>query len=388
MYIYKSFLKRLLDITLSLLGLVILSPVFLLTTAALAVANRGSPFFFQERPGRNGSPFKIIKFKSMTDARDKQGELLPDKDRLTKAGAFVRKTSLDEIPQLINILKGDMSLVGPRPLLMQYLPFYTEREQKRHQVRPGVTGLAQVTQRNGLSWDEKLELDIQYVESLSFINDVKIIFKTVFKVLQRKDINVLPSQHGTLLSIARSNRYTLRPLIKEDLVYRVEWINDPRIHSTMNITTPISLDSTNIWFDKVKENKNRIDLVLTHNDIPVAMSGVVINDSNVAESYTFVNPDRKGEGIGSLAQFLRLVYAFDVFGAKEIVSIVDIDNIASRKAVEKFGFTLNEIRKNDLEKNGKLIDRCYYSCTKESFNRYLYGYRIKGHDVHYTHQRR
>lgn len=384
---YQSLLKRPLDLALSLIGFIVLSPLFIVTSIALLCANKGSPFFYQKRPGKNGTTFKIIKFKSMTDERDKDGNLLPDKDRLTKAGVFVRKTSLDEIPQLLNVIKGDMSLVGPRPLLTQYLPFYTEREQKRHDVRPGITGLAQVTQRNGLSWDEKLELDVKYVENLSFANDVKIIFQTVLKVLQRKDVNVLPSQHGTLLSFARANRYVLRPLKQEDLKYRVAWINDSRINTTMNILTPITLEGTLEWFRSIKGNPTRVDLVLTHNDVPVAMSGVSNLENGNVESYTFVDPEKKGQGLGSMAQFLRLAYVFDVFGAERVNSIVDVDNIASRKAVEKFGFLLDETKPNDLEKNGQKIDRCYYSCTPNTFKKHLYGYRIKGDHVHYTHQR-
>lgn len=384
---YKSFFKRLLDLSLALIGFVIASPIFIVTTLALLIANKGSPFFFQARPGKNEKPFKIIKFKSMNDKRDANGNLLPDKDRLTKAGAFVRKTSLDEIPQLINVIKGDMSLVGPRPLLIQYLPYYSDRERMRHQVRPGVTGLAQVTQRNGLSWDEKLELDVQYVENLSFLNDLKIVFSTVLKVLQRKDVNVLPSQHGTLLSIARANHYVLRPLHRDDLEYRVAWLNDTRIHASMNIEIPITLDSTLAWYDSIKSDTTRVDLVLTHNDVPVAMSGVSgFNDGEV-ESYTFVDPEKKGEGLGSLAHFLRLAYVFEVFKVKKVRSVIDADNLASRKSVEKFGFVLDTIKENDLEKNGRTIDRCYYFCIPESFNKHLYGYRIKGDHVYYTHQR-
>ncbi|WP_158210646.1 sugar transferase [Myroides phaeus] len=202
---YKFFLKRVLDFLASFFGLVLLSPIFIIVTIGLFFANQGKPFFFQSRPGKGEKVFKIIKFKSMNDKRDANGNLLPDVDRLTPVGAFVRKTSLDEIPQLINILKGDMSLIGPRPLLVAYLPFYTEREKLRHTVRPGITGLAQVNGRNTINWDERLEFDAKYVESLSFKNDVRIFFQTVKNVVNRKDIVVIPGQLFTRLDIYRKN---------------------------------------------------------------------------------------------------------------------------------------------------------------------------------------
>lgn len=203
---YKNFFKRLIDFTLSLIGLIILSPLFIIVTIALAIANGGKPFFFQPRPGRNEKVFKVIKFKSMNDRKDVNGNLLPDAERMTKAGSFVRKTSLDEIPQLINVLKGDMSLIGPRPLLVQYLPYYTEIEKLRHTVRPGITGLAQVNGRNNLSWDKRLEMDVEYVENISFIDDMKIIIKTFEKVLKREDIVVaLDPKVNVPLHIQRKN---------------------------------------------------------------------------------------------------------------------------------------------------------------------------------------
>ncbi len=202
---YKSFIKRIVDILIALVGLLFLSPIFILVTIGLYIANQGKPFFFQERPGLNEKIFKIIKFKSMNDKKDKDGNLLSDAERLTPVGAFVRKTSLDEIPQLINVLKGDMSLIGPRPLLVRYLPYYKEREKLRHTVRPGITGWAQVNGRNTINWDERLELDAQYVESLSFANDVKILIQTFKNVINRKDIVIIPGQMFTTLDNYRKN---------------------------------------------------------------------------------------------------------------------------------------------------------------------------------------
>jgi undecaprenyl phosphate N,N'-diacetylbacillosamine 1-phosphate transferase len=202
---YKLFFKTLLDRALALIVLLAISPIFLIVMISLMIAYRGNPFFYQKRPGRNERVFTIVKFKSMNDAKDPDGKLLPDKDRLTRIGAFVRKTSLDEIPQLINVLKGDMSLVGPRPLLPHYLPYYTERELIRHSVRPGITGLAQVNGRNNLNWDERLELDAQYVENMSCWNDIKIIFLTVKGVLNRSDIVIIPGEKFTTLDKYREN---------------------------------------------------------------------------------------------------------------------------------------------------------------------------------------
>lgn len=185
---YKLFFKRLLDLVLSVIGFVILFPIFVCIWLILLFVNNGKPFFLQPRPGKNEKIFSIIKFKTMTDKTDEQGKLLPDELRVTKFGTFLRKSSLDEIPQLISIIKGDMSLIGPRPLRVRYLPYYTEAESIRHTVRPGVTGLAQVSGRNLLDWDTRLQKDIEYVNNLSFGLDVQILFKTVLKVLLRKDV--------------------------------------------------------------------------------------------------------------------------------------------------------------------------------------------------------
>lgn len=186
---YKSFFKRLLDFTASIIGFVILSPLVLLVTVSLFFANQGKPFFFQLRPGKNGRIFKIVKFKTMNDKKNGNGKLLPDAERLTKIGSFVRKTSLDEIPQLLNVIKGDMSLIGPRPLLPQYLHLYSDFQNRRHEVKPGITGWAQVNGRNAISWDTKFELDVWYVDHISFVLDVKIIFKTILKVVKSEGIN-------------------------------------------------------------------------------------------------------------------------------------------------------------------------------------------------------
>lgn len=186
---YKSFFKRVIDFILAFFGLILLSPIFILIFVLLCLANQGKPFFFQKRPGKNERFFYIIKFKTMNDRKDIEGNLLPDQERLTKVGSFVRKTSLDEIPQLINVLKGDMSLIGPRPLLPQYIELYNEEQKKRHNVKPGITGWAQINGRNNVTWKKKFELDVWYVSNLSFILDLKIFFKTFEKVFKTEGVN-------------------------------------------------------------------------------------------------------------------------------------------------------------------------------------------------------
>lgn len=185
--IYK-YIKRILDIISSLLAIIILSPLLGVLTVIGAFEMKGNPFFTQERPGKDEKIFKLVKFRTMTNAKDKDGNLLSDADRLTKYGKFLRNTSLDELPELFNILKGDMSVIGPRPLLVEYLSYYNQREKHRHDVRPGLTGLAQVNGRNSLDWEHRFECDVEYVENLSFFSDVKILLKTIQKVIQRSDV--------------------------------------------------------------------------------------------------------------------------------------------------------------------------------------------------------
>lgn len=189
MHLYRVFIKRPLDFFSAFLGLLVISPLFVFIIIWLLIANKGKPFFYQTRTGKNGASFTIIKFKTMNDNTDENGNLLPALERVTKIGNFCRKLSLDELPQLLNILKGDMSLIGPRPLLPQYLQYYNERQHRRHDVLPGITGWAQVNGRNTISWEQKFEFDVYYVEHQSFFLDLKIILKTIDKVINRKDIN-------------------------------------------------------------------------------------------------------------------------------------------------------------------------------------------------------
>lgn len=186
---YRNIIKPFFDLLIALIVLILISPVLLVVIILLAIANDGKPFFFQKRPGKSGKIFSIVKFKTMTDATDVDGNLLPDADRLTRVGSFVRKTSIDEIPQLFNVLKGDMSIIGPRPLLPQYLTIYNAFQRRRHEVRPGITGWAQVNGRNAISWTKKFEYDVWYVENISFLLDLRIIFMTIKKVIISEGIN-------------------------------------------------------------------------------------------------------------------------------------------------------------------------------------------------------
>jgi lipopolysaccharide/colanic/teichoic acid biosynthesis glycosyltransferase len=186
---YSNFIKPLCDRTVALIALVVLSPVIFIVTVLLLIANSGKPFFFQHRAGFKGRIFRIIKFKTMNDRKDANGELLPDADRLTAVGSFVRKTSLDELPQLLNVIKGDMSIVGPRPLLVEYLPLYNATQAKRHDLKPGITGWAQVNGRNAISWTRKFEYDVYYVEHISFAFDIRIIWRTLSKVFKSEGIS-------------------------------------------------------------------------------------------------------------------------------------------------------------------------------------------------------
>ena len=202
MTIYKSIIKPIFDILAASIGLLLLFPIFAVTWIILMFKNNGKAFFYQERPGKNERIFKIIKFKTMNDKTDSHGELLPAQQRLTKTGIFIRKYSLDEIPQLLNVIKGDMSLIGPRPLLIKYLLVYNDEQKKRHLIKPGITGWAQVNGRNAISWDLKFEYDIWYVKNISLILDVKILFLTIYKVFKKDGINsvednIMPDFTGT-----------------------------------------------------------------------------------------------------------------------------------------------------------------------------------------------
>lgn len=365
---YKRFLKRWFDFAIVLCVLLVIWPVLAVIAVWLHFANKGAgAFFTQERPGKDGKIFKVIKFKSMTDERDAEGKLLPDAQRLTKVGRFIRSTSLDELPQLINVLKGDMALIGPRPLLPEYLPYYTEREQLRHTVRPGITGWAQVNGRNLLTWDEKLEKDVWYVEHLSFMLDVKIILLTVKNVVKRKGVSV---PRGVYLDKERMRNkkhlldgLMLRPLEKRDLEQRVVWMKDPRIFKTMNLDPAITLETTKVWFNNNQDRKDRFDFVLENRYGIIAFTGITNIKDGVGETYSFVSPAEQGKGYGTIARYHTCKYGFEKLGLNRIVSYCNEDNIASIKVNEKLGYEFvgTVVRKNI---DGKTVVKMCYELTK------------------------
>lgn len=340
---YKRYLKRWLDFTIVLCVLLVIGPILLVIAVWLHFANKGAgAFFTQERPGKDGRIFKVIKFKSMTDERDAEGRLLPDAQRLTKVGRFIRSTSLDELPQLLNVLKGDMALVGPRPLLPQYLPYYTKREQLRHSVRPGVTGWAQVNGRNFLTWDEKLDKDVWYVENLSFGLDVKIILLTIKNVMRREGVAI---PRGIYLSQEREqnkkhliDKFKIRLLRMEDLGLRVVWMKDPRVFETMNLNPANTLETTKVWFVKNQGKKDRADFVVEYLDNVVAFTGITNVEDGIGETYSFVSPTEHGKGFGTMARYLTCKYGFEKLSLRKIVSYCNEDNIASIRVNERLGY--------------------------------------------------
>lgn len=371
---YKRFFKRLIDLCIVLCAIICLSPLFLLLILLLYFANRNrgaGVFFTQERPGKDEKIFKVVKFKSMTDERDANGNLLPDAQRLTKVGRFIRSTSLDELPQLFNVLRGDMALVGPRPLLPRYLPYYTDRERLRHTVRPGITGWAQANGRNFLTWDQKLEMDAWYVEHLTLWLDIKILFLTIKNVLKRDGVAV---PKGVFLDNERMHnkkhlldKLIIRPLERRDLAERVSWMKNPKVYRTMNLDPNITIESTLTWYENNQERKDRVDFVVEDKDGQiVAFSGITGISDSVGETYSFVSPDEQGKGYGTIARYLTCKYAFDRLLLKKIVSYCNNDNIASIKVNDCLGYKF--IKKLDcMNITGEKVEKRYYELTRETF---------------------
>ena len=370
---YKNFFKLTLDFLVALIGLLVLLPIFLFVMIGLAIANNGKPFFFQKRPGKNEKIFSIIKFKTMNDKKDAEGNLLSDAERLTKIGSFVRKTSLDEIPQLINVLKGDMSLIGPRPLLVSYLPYYTKRENLRHTVRPGITGLAQISGRNTINWDERLELDAQYVENLSFKNDLLIFLQTIKSVINRRDIVVIPGEMFTTLDkyreIEKMFKLKAKYFDKKDISTKVLWMNDKRINHQMFFDLPATVENTQKWFEHNIGNKNRVDFSFITNGSYVAMGGFTNIDhiANHAEFYVMVNPEMHGKGIGGKVSYWMYNYAFVKLNLNKIYLYTNKDNVSAYKIYERAGFKLEGVLRQHKYKKGVLLDRRFYGLLREEW---------------------
>lgn len=335
--------KRVVDLVLVTILLPIVLPLFVIIAVGLSIRQGRPVLYSQERLGFQEQVFKLYKFRTMTNARDDSGRLLPDQDRLTVVGTLLRRTSLDELPQMINVLRGDMSLVGPRPLFPRYQPFYTERERMRHMVRPGITGWAQVHGRNFAGWNKRFELDVYYVERASLWVDGLVLLKTLKRLIQRRDVAVVASTSGKPLDLERSYLFDkelyMRELRKDELSVRVSWMNDPSTRRYMRLAEEITLEATIAWFERNRGRPGRHDFVVVDRktDEALAMTGLRQIRERTAESYIIVSPLRRGAGIGTRAQKLLLEWAFKSGLYDRVVSSVRRDNAASHQMHQKFG---------------------------------------------------
>lgn len=350
--------KRALDLAL----IAVTAPVTLPIGAATAIAVRvglGSPILYrQSRIGLGEREFEVLKFRTMSDSRSDDGMLLPDAERLTRLGRFLRAASLDEIPQLINVLKGEMSLIGPRPLFSRYLPYYTKHERLRHLVRPGITGLAQVSGRNYVGWNERLRLDAEYVEEASLSLDLRIVASTITQVLARENVSVVASETGEPLDVERSypadGGLTLRRLQAKDLPQRVAWIRHPATQQHMQWPQDVSEKSTREWFDRSRRDPERVDLVVESAGETIAMAGLRLSEPDSAEFYIFVNPARQGLGYGKRATALVLRYGWEHFGLSRVTLTVAQENVAAVRIYESLGFGVSR----------RTTDRLYMEVAK------------------------
>ncbi|MBN6750265.1 GNAT family N-acetyltransferase [Micrococcus luteus] len=292
--------KRVGDATLAGLGLVVTAPLMAATAAAVAVKLGRPVLFAQPRPGRDGRVFTMYKFRSMLTP-DAEAGRITNEDRMTPFGALLRSTSLDELPSLWNVVKGDMSLVGPRPLRQKYLGRYSDTQRTRHSVRPGLTGLAQVSGRNALSWDDRFDLDVQYVASMSALLDLKIIARTVSKVLRRDGVQEEgQATMSEFFGPTRVDGLTLRRLASDDLSDRVEWLRDPSVRAGITIDFWPTLDGMRSWYQRASRNEHREDFVCVEieDGTPLAMTGWTDEADGVAELYIYVRPQAQGRGVG------------------------------------------------------------------------------------------
>ena len=304
--------KRLMDLGLLVVAAPLAAPIGL-ATAVVVRRKMGSPVLFrQRRLGLDGREFDVLKFRSMTDERDGAGNLLPDAERLHPVGKFLRKTSLDEIPQLLNVLRGEMSFVGPRPLFPRYAAFYTPREMLRHSVRPGITGLAQTSGRNDLSWNEQLELDARYAETRNVWGDVLIALRTLPQALKSQGVSVVVGRSRDWLDVERSypaeGQYRLRRLYPRDLSLRVQWLTNQEVAKHMTLPGTITDESTRRWYEGLPDNPLRRDYAVERTDgAVVAMTGLRAHEAGGdADFYLFVSPEHQGKGVGKIATRLTL----------------------------------------------------------------------------------
>lgn len=338
-------MRRSLDIVLLLVAAPLAVPLAAVTALALG-ASQGRPVLFrQQRIGKGGREFTLLKFRTMRDDRGADGKPLPDALRMTSVGTAVRKLSLDELPQLLNIAKGEMSFVGPRPLFTRYRPFYSDRERTRHDVRPGVTGLAQTSGRNNASWHRRLELDAVYAETATTWMDLRILFETARQVVTGRDVVVVASDSGDPLDIERSfpstAEYALRRLYRRDLPARAEWMRDATIRRYMQLPTGVTLDSTLQWYERVREAPDRHELaVIDTSGEMVAMCGLRGYDDGSSVFNVMVAPGMHGRGIGRIATRLTLEWARSNSAHRAITLSVHKDNHGAVHIYQKAGFVV------------------------------------------------
>jgi len=337
--------KRLIDTALVVASAPVTLPVGL-AAAALVRVKMGSPILYkQERIGLGEKPFELYKFRSMLPEITEGGKALSPSERITPFGAFLRKSSVDELPQLLNVLKGDMSLVGPRPLLVEYLPFYKESERARHSVRPGITGHSQVNGRNSIGWDERLAMDAEYSRKGTLYSDLKIIIKTITGVLKRDGIIAEPWTHGEYLSVYRNypstEKYALRRFEPQDIANRVDWLNDPRVRESLTVTDEITVEGTTKWLQNARKNPNRKDVVVYDLESlkMIAIAGFKSEpDDTVPILYFAVDPELQGKGIGSVTLQLLVEYMRSQPGVSGAAGEIYTDNVASIKIHQRLGF--------------------------------------------------
>lgn len=372
---YKKYFKRLLDIVISLCAIIILMPVYVIVSILVLIFMGWPIVFKQARPGKDEKIFNMYKFRTMTNKKDKDGNLLPDSQRLTKFGKFLRKTSIDELPELFLIFFGRMSIVGPRPLVPQYLPYYTKEEHRRHDVRPGLTGWAQVNGRNNLNWDERFKLDVFYVENITLLMDLKIVFLTIWKVLKSSDISVRGTGKTVDFDEYRkksivNDEIDLREIKKEDYKILMEMNNDPKIAKyVVGNPKKVTEKEQLTWMEKIKTENNTKRYIITKNKIGIGT--IIISDINFENKIANINikllSSESGKGIGKKAILLSLEKCFNELNVECVTAHILSYNERSIKTFEKCGFTREGTLRNRVIKNNIKYDLFSYSILKEEY---------------------
>lgn len=334
--------KRIADCALTLLSTPLTLPALVLTGLVVRV-RLGSPVLFrQERPGLNAIPFEILKFRTMQTVDESRGRVT-NEQRMTKVGGVLRSLSLDELPSLLNVLKGDMSLVGPRPLRTSYLPRYSSEQMSRHSVRPGLTGLAQVSGRNALTWDQRLDLDVEYVRSVGMLLDFKILLKTVLKVVRREGIAAKgQATMSEFFGPERTANLALRPLSAGDLSVRIKWLSDPRIRAGITISYWPNEEDMKSWYDSAALDKTRIDYTAVDRTShhPEVMCGLTDIDGESASLYVYVNPEAHGRGYGTQSMQMLVARARNL-GLGSLRLETKAANHRARRMYERLGFKID-----------------------------------------------